>query len=191
MANRDALRAFQARLASRLQAARTADVSASWLAVEAGAGRYLFPLGHAGEIFPWTPPHPVPHTEPWFLGVANLRGGLYGVIQLAGFAAADAEPHARPSAAVAAAPPIATAGDGLRTQARLVALNELLEVNCALQVDRLVGLRGVEAFTASQPPAVDAATWLGHVYTDATGGQWQEIDLQALSRQPRFLDIGA
>jgi twitching motility protein PilI len=86
MANRDALRAFQSRLASRLQAARTTGVAATWLAVEAGEGRYLFPLGHAGEIFPWTPPQPVPYTESWFLGVANLRGGLYGVVQLSAFA---------------------------------------------------------------------------------------------------------
>jgi len=81
MANRDALRAFQSRLAGRLQAVRTAgSVSASWLAVEAGNAKYLFPLGHAGEIFPWTPPQPVPYTAPWFLGVANLRGGLFGVV---------------------------------------------------------------------------------------------------------------
>ena len=63
MANRDALRAFQSRLASRLQAARTTGVAATWLAVEAGEGKDLFPLGHAGEIFPWTPPQPVPYTE--------------------------------------------------------------------------------------------------------------------------------
>jgi twitching motility protein PilI len=23
---------------------------------------------------------PVPYAQPWFLGVANLRGGLYGVV---------------------------------------------------------------------------------------------------------------
>jgi len=94
MANRDALRAFQSRLASRLQAARTSGVSASWLAVEAGDSNYLFPLGHAGEIFPLMPPQPVPYTEPWFLGVANLRGGLYGVVQLSTFASGAATPPA-------------------------------------------------------------------------------------------------
>ena len=124
MADRDALRAFQSRLASRLQAARSTGVAASWLAVEAGGANYLFPLGHAGEIFPWTPPQPVPYTEPWFLGVANLRGGLYGVVELAAFAAGEAG---------------APAGDTSRAGARLVALNELLEVNCALLIDRLVG----------------------------------------------------
>jgi twitching motility protein PilI len=176
MANRDALRAFQSRLASRLQAARTSGVSASWLAVEAGDSKYLFPLGHAGEIFPWTPPQSVPYTEPWFLGVANLRGGLYGVVQLSTFA----------SGASAAA----VMSEAARAQSRLVALNELLEVNCALLIDRLVGLRGVEAFTESQAPDGEAPAWFGHSYIDAAGARWQEINLQALSQQPQFLSIG-
>ncbi|MGJ7528288.1 chemotaxis protein CheW [Variovorax sp. GB1P17] len=178
MANRDALRAFQSRLASRLQAARTTGVAATWLAVEAGEGKYLFPLGHAGEIFPWTPPQPVPYTEPWFLGVANLRGGLYGVVQLSAFAAG-------------ASGGAAAATEATRIQSRLVAFNELLEVNCALLVDRLAGLRGAEAFTASEAPGAEAPAWHGHLYTDATGECWQEVNLQALSQQPQFLSIGA
>ena len=177
MANRDALRAFQSRLASRLQAARTSDVTASWLAVEAGDANYLFPLGHAGEIFPWVAPQSVPYTEPWFLGVANLRGGLFGVVHLSTFATG------------AAAAPVLN--DATRAQSRLVALNEMLEVNCALLIDRLVGLRGVDAFVASEAPQDDSPAWLGHSYTDAAGGRWQEINLQALSQQPQFLSIGA
>ncbi|MBO9514876.1 MAG: chemotaxis protein CheW [Variovorax sp.] len=176
MANREALRAFQSRLAGRLQAARTSGVSASWLAVEAGDANYLFPLGHAGEIFPWVYPQEVPYTEPWFLGVANLRGGLYGVVELSSFMTGAPAPAATEAA---------------RAQSRLVALNEMLEVNCALLIDRLVGLRGVDAFVASEPPEPDAPAWLGHSYNDATGARWQEINLQALSQQPRFLSIGA
>ncbi|RYF56626.1 MAG: chemotaxis protein CheW, partial [Comamonadaceae bacterium] len=145
--------------------------------VEAGAGRYLFPLGQAGEIFPWTVPTPVPYTQPWFLGVANLRGGLWGVAQLSAFMG---EPVIRPQA-----------GDVSRDQTRLVAFNELLDVNCALVVDRLVGLRGVEAFTASEAPAATAAPWLGATYLSAQGESWQELNLQVLAQQPEFLSIGA
>jgi twitching motility protein PilI len=177
MANRDALRAFQSRLAGRLQAARSTGVSASWLAVEAGDAKYLFPLGHAGEIFPWTQPQPVPYTEPWFLGVANLRGGLYGVVQLSTFATGQRN--------------AATVTEATRAQSRLVALNELLEVNCALQIDRLIGLRGVESFTDAAAPDADAPAWMGHAYIDADGGKWQEVNLQALSQQSEFLSIGA
>ncbi len=176
MSKRDSLRAFQSRLATRLQAARSASASASWLAVEAGKTGYLIPLSHAGEIFPWTEPQPVPYTAPWFLGVANLRGGVFGVVELGAFVSGTSESDAAPSGA---------------TQARLVALNELLEVNCALRIDRLVGLRGVEAFTDSKAPADGAPAWLGHAYTEPSGASWQEINLQALSQQPQFLSVGA
>lgn len=177
MAAREALREFQSRLAGRLQAAHTTNVAA-WLAVEAGSGRYLFPLGQAGEIFPWTALTQVPYTHPWFLGVANLRGGLWGVVQLSAFMG---EP----------APRSQLAAEAPRDQARLVAFNEVLDVNCALVIDRLVGLRGVEAFTASQPRADSAPPWVGATYTTAQGERWQELNLQVLAQQPEFLSIGA
>ena len=86
MANREALRELQSRLASRLQAARAEGaVQASWLAVEAAGSKYLFPLTQSGEIFPFTTTLAVPYTRSWFMGVANLRGGLYGVVDLASF----------------------------------------------------------------------------------------------------------
>src|SRR3990167_3882150 len=81
MANREALRELQTRLASRLQAARTEGSSvSSWLAVESAGSFYLLPLGQSGEIFPWVSIQAVPYTQRWFLGVANLRGGLVGAI---------------------------------------------------------------------------------------------------------------
>lgn len=176
MANREALRELQSRLAGRLQAARTEQgIAASWLAVEAAGSRYLFPLGQAGEIFPWSVAQPVPYTHDWFLGVANLRGGLYGVVDLASF--------------VAERPPAQRSETG-RAESRLVALNTALEINCALVIDRLAGLRGVSAFTSSTERASEAPPYFGNGYTDAQGALWQEIDLHALSQQPRFLSIG-
>ena len=54
MANRQALRELQTRLADRLQAARTnTALGASWLAVQMGRHNYLLPLEQAGEIFSW------------------------------------------------------------------------------------------------------------------------------------------
>ncbi len=176
MANREALRELQTRLAHRLQAARAEGVQASWLAVEAAGARYLFPLAQSGEIFPFAHPQPVPYTQPWFLGVANLRGGLYGVVDLAGFASG------RPPA------PRTEAG---HAESRLVALNAALEVNCALLIDRLAGLRNLEAFASSSEPAEGSPPWFGSGYTDAAGAHWQEINLQALSQQPQFLSISA
>ena len=176
MANREALRDLQNRLASRLQAARTEGVQASWLAVESAGTRYLFPLTQAGEIFPFANAQPVPYTRPWFLGVANLRGGLYGVVDLASF--------------VAGRPPVMRS-DATRAESRLIALNSMLEVNCALLIDRLAGLRGLDAFSSSAEAPDGSPDYFGSGYIDANGAYWQEINLQALSQQPQFLSISA
>jgi twitching motility protein PilI len=176
MANREALRELQSRLASRLQAARSEGVQAAWLAVEAAGSKYLFPLSQAGEIFPYASTQGVPYTHPWFLGVANLRGGLYGVVDLASYVSGQAP---------------AQRSDAGRAESRLVALNQLLEINCALLIDRLAGLRNMEAFTASNAPPAGSPDYFGSGYTDATGAHWQEINLQALSQQPQFLSISA
>jgi twitching motility protein PilI len=176
MANRQALRDLQTRLASRLQAARTAGVQASWLAVESAGGKYLFPLAQSGEIFPFVSAQPVPYTQSWFLGVANLRGGLYGVVDLASFVGGQAP---------------AVRSDATRAESRLLALNAVLEVNCALLVDRLAGLRNLDAFSSSSEPPEGSPGYFGSGYTDANGAHWQEINLQALSQQPQFLSISA
>ena len=176
MANREALRELQSRLASRLQAARSEGVQAGWLAVEAAGRKYLFPLSQAGEIFPFAPPQAVPYTHDWFLGVANLRGGLYGVVDLASYAGGQ---------------PPAQRSDAARAESRLIALNSLLEINCALLVDRLAGLRNVDAFVASNDAPPGSPGYFGSGFTDAGGAFWQEINLQALSQQPQFLSITA
>jgi len=176
MANREALRELQSRLASRLQAARTEGVAASWLAVESAGRKYLFPLAQSGEIFPFTATQPVPYTQNWFLGVANLRGGLYGVVDLASFVGGQAP---------------AQRSDAGRAESRLVALNAILEVNCALLIDRLAGLRSLDAFTSSSDAPEGSPGYFGSGYTDAGGAYWQEINLQALAQQPQFLSISA
>ena len=176
MANRQAIRDLQSRLAGRLQAARTEGASALWLAVQSAGTRYLFPLTQSGEIFPWTSAQAVPYTHEWFLGVANLRGGLYGVVDLASF--------------VLGRPPV-TRTDSARGEARLVALGSSLDINCALLIDRLAGLRSADAFVASSARAPEAPDFFGNRYTDAEGAHWQEINLQALSLQPQFLSISA
>jgi twitching motility protein PilI len=176
MANREALRDLHARLADRLRAAKSGDVAASWLAVFAAGNHYLFPLAQAGEIFPWTPPLSVPYSRHWFLGVANLRGGVYGVVDLAAFVSGSPRP-----------PP----EDLIRNELRLVTFNAVMELNCGLLVDRLDGLRHQDAFVRSDPAPPQAPEFFGTVFTDAGGTHWQEINLQTLARHVDFLSISA
>lgn len=176
MAKREALRELQTRLAERLQAAMTELPSASWLAVQCGGQGLMFPLRTAGEIFTAAGVLPVPHTQPWFLGVANLRGGLHGVVDLAGFLGLRTRP---------------LAVDNLGDQARLLALNPASGGHCALLVDRLAGLRNPGQLTRLPDPPGPRPSFAGARYRDTQGQEWQEIDLAALAQQEQFLGIAA
>ncbi len=177
MANRQSLKDLQVRLAERLSAARTEAASASWLAVEAGGEGYLVPLVQAGEIFSWTNLQAVPYTQSWYSGVVNLRGGLYGVVDLAALLGQEG-----------------SAGRGLErvtTDSRLVGLHGALGVNAVLWIDRLLGLRNPSAFSSVSEPDAKPFAWFARTMVDLQGRQWQELNLQLLASDEVFLAIAA
>ena len=170
MANKQALRDLQSRLAERLQAARTEPLAKSWLAVECSSRGFLFPLREAGEIFALAPMVPVPHSHRWFLGVSNLRGHLHGVVDLAGFLGVKAtEPG--------------------REQARLVGFNQALDINCVLLVDRLSGLRSEDELTRDADDDAVRPAFAGARFRDASARVWQELNLAELAGDESFLRI--
>ncbi len=170
MANKQALRDLQSRLAERLQAARTQERGRSWLAVECSSRGFLLPLRDAGEIFALAPMAPVPHSHRWFLGVSNLRGHLHGVVDLAGFLG------------------LKTA-EASREQARLVGFNQALDINCVLLVDRLSGLRSEEELEPESDDDGARPAFVGSRYRDASRRLWQELNLSALAGDEAFLGI--
>lgn len=192
MSSREALRALQDRLALRLQAApgEAEGAQARWLAVHAGGARYLVPLAQAGEIFPFAPPHPVPYTQGWFLGVAHLRGGLWAAVDLGAFIAGQAGGADEPGRRDAGGG-VTGGGDASGGDARLVTFHALLDVNGALRIDRLAGLRAPEDFSASAPAPEGAPGWFASRYCDDRGEAWQALCLRTLARDPRFLALAA
>jgi len=170
MANKQALRELQTRLAERLQAARTQVRGQSWLAVECSGRGFLLPLREAGEIFALAPVLAVPYSHRWFLGVANLRGHLHGVVDLAGFLG------------------VKTTEIG-RDQSRLVGFNQALDLNCVLLVDRLSGLRSDEELTVEADEVAARPAFVGARLRDASGRVWQELVLSALASDEAFLKI--
>ena len=91
-------------------------------------------------------------------GVLNVRGSLLGVVHLAAFLEADSGQIT---------PPVT----GVVPNASVVTLNELLEVNSALQVDSLAGLRSSDAFKAAERPDPEAPSYFGNLFTDVDGTQ--------------------
>jgi twitching motility protein PilI len=177
MANKQALRDLQTRLADRMKQVRSETPGVSWLAVDCAGQGLLLSLKQAGEIFDLGALLPVPHTQPWLAGVVNLRGGVFTVVDLARFLGLRNSTPQAPS----------------QGHARLVAFNAALGINGALMIDRLEGLRHAADLQSvdqgsdnASRPAFALARW-----RDAAGRWWQEIDLAALAQSPQFLAITA
>ena len=191
MANKQALRDLQTRLAERMQQVRTEQPGVSWLAVDCAGQGLLIALRQAGEISTPGEVLPVPHTQPWLAGVVNLRGGVCTVVDLAAFLGL----RDGASAHLPNPPP---------AQPRLVAFNAALDINAAVLVDRLEGLRHAVDLQREPEPTPESPDNAGPVpgaqpmgrpafalarWHDAAGRMWQEIDLAELARLPQFLAV--
>jgi twitching motility protein PilI len=159
---RSRLRQYQAQLLARIQAAPGAGaLRMQQLGLASGGERYLIDLLDAGEIVPLAAVTPVPLTRPWYLGLANVRGNLVGVIDLARYLGGEAlAPASGPAA-------------------RLVTFAPSLGFNCALLVSRVYGLRQAGDMT----PA-------GERLRDPDANEWTPLSLAALVRAERFAHIG-
>jgi twitching motility protein PilI len=172
---RSRLRQYQVQLLERMQAAKSgAAIGVRELGVVIGGHHCLLDLTQIGEIVTPQPVAPVPLARDWYLGLANIRGDLTGVIDLARY-----QGHA-------------AGGTATPTERRLITFSPKLGFNCALLADRVLGLRkssemsGVDRPASAQPmPA-----WADHQFDDAHGQRWTMLDLAQLVREPRFLLAG-
>jgi len=167
------LRSFQQELATRLASKTAAQVESSRLGLACGGEQWLIRLADAGEVIAVPPIAVVPLTKPWFVGVANIRGNLYSVVDLAVFLGREGPaPH----------------GSGV--QARMVVFGPRAgDLKTGVIVERVLGLRNL-AELAPVAPFADAPAWYGQRWMDADGGAWQEIDLAKLAAEPAFLQAG-
>jgi twitching motility protein PilI len=169
---RSRLREFQERIAQRIAQARTTTASAPRLALRAGEMNLLFELAETGEIV-GVPPviTKVPHTRDWFVGLANVRGQLIGVVDLTRFFGGPATP--------------------VDAASRAVLLSPALGVNAAVLATRVQGLRNLSDLSA-QPAQVlaGAASYTVGGWRDGAETSWVEISLGSLSQSEEFLQIG-
>lgn len=154
--------------------ARSVEATATWLAVEAGAQKLLLPLQQSGQISGLQSLQRVSYTQPWFLGVSNIRGQIFGVVDLAAFMTGEKTPVQK---------------DMAKRDARLVAFNPDLEINCALLVGRLQGLKSPEDFSEYTPVSDSTHGYLCGEYVDREGTRWKELDLELLAMLDGFLKI--
>lgn len=174
MSSKEAPQTLQTRLAERLQSAAEGKLTPSWLAIKVSGCGFLLPLSQSGEIYPWVDPHRVPYAKDWFLGVANLRGSLCGVVSLAKYMDLENKTQLLMR-------PVQTVTAHVNDK-RLVAFHPTFEINTVLAVDQLMGLKSADQMVATPTP---------DIYLDEDEQAWRQIDLGLLVQNPQFIGIEA
>jgi twitching motility protein PilI len=168
MAKKGSLRDFQAHLARRL-AGTSEQSAAGLLGIQSGPDYWLLNLSDSGEIVPLSPLTSVPLTQPWFAGIANIRGNLYSVVDFSAFQGKEATLR--------------------NASSRLLLVGTRHGSNAALLVTRMLGLRNIDDLTpvAADP---DAASWASDAFRDREGRCWKLLNVRRLLADERFLEIG-
>lgn len=169
-ARRTRLREFQSQLVERMQAASSGAVAqASQLAIMVGQTRWLLNLHEAGEIVSVGAITKVPLTKDWFLGMANVRGNLISVVDLARFCGMPPTP--------------------IDKESRIIAFSPALSFNSGLLVSRVMGLRNA-ADMQQEPGEAGAAPWAAQRFVDRESQVWTELNLSSIVQDQDFLHVG-
>jgi twitching motility protein PilI len=162
MSKRLNLREFQQNLSNRMQDKSRLGDQSSLLGVQIAGQNYLVSMTDISEVLSLPPLAPVPLTKQWFCGVANVRGNLYCVADMAAFLHQGAASGALAN--------------------RLLLVAERYAVNAALLVDKVFGLRDARNW---QKDALQTDQ-----YFDEQGLAWRKLNVIGLIEQPDFLQIG-
>lgn len=164
------LHSYQQDILAKLKEATSgvAEVAGSRLGVKVGDAYWLVSLADVNEVLPVPVMLSVPLTKSWFMGVANIRGVLYGVND---FSAIQGRGHSP-----------------LTRESRVLTVHQRFDVNIALLVDQLIGLRSpadMEVIKEHQ----GGEQWQGVQYKDASDIVWNELYLDVLLADPSFMQI--
>lgn len=144
------------------------------LGFEAGGEHWLVAASEAGEVLPVSRFARVPMTKPWFRGVVNIRGTLYGISDLASFEGKAATP-------ITSAARLLLFGNAARRNAG---------DNIALLMAATLGFKRLTSLEAL-PDAAERKPWHGARYRDESGRSWTTLRLARLVETPAFLDVAA
>ena len=129
----------------------------------------LIDLADSGEIILAPQIAPAPLVQPWFAGIANVRGNLFAVSDFSAFLGTQPTPH--------------------NANARLLLIGVRHGSNAALLVPRMLGLKKPENFV---PQADDEnfPDWGKQRFSDSEDRLWRKLAVRELLADRTFMNIG-
>ncbi len=168
MSKQSQLREYQTNILARLEEAKKAgaDAPSGYLGVVIGSKNVLVNLQEISETLPIVDIHAVPIVKPWFLGVANVRGVLYAINDLAQM--------------------LENSLTSISSNARLLLISEAVASNVAFVVEKLIGLRKVDEMKLYELMTEDTACLKAQTYQDDENRIWHMLDCDKLIRSKEF-----
>ena len=168
MAKGAQLREYQTSILARLEDAKKpgAEAQAGYLGVVIGSKNVLVNLQEISETLPILHIQRVPVVKPWFLGVANVRGVLYAINDLAHM--------------------LEHTFTTISSQTRLLLMNEVITSNVAFVVDKMIGLRKLDDMQLREEVAEDSLCLKAQTYQDGENRLWHMLDCDKLVRSKEF-----
>ena len=168
MAKGSRLREYQTSILARLEDAKKpgAEAQAGYLGVVIGSKNVLVNLQEISETLPILHIHRVPVVKPWFLGVANVRGVLYAINDLAQMLEHTFTP--------------------ISSEARLLLISEAITSNVAFVVDKMIGLRKLDEMKLREEDAKESLCLKAQTYQDVENRVWHMLDCDKLVRSKEF-----
>jgi twitching motility protein PilI len=166
------LHAYQQEILARLKESVEGGgaKAASKLGVSINGQNWLLALDDVSEVLPIPEITRVPQTQSWFMGMANVRGNLYALSDLAAYLGYQAT--------------------RIASDSRILLVHPKFDVNAGLLVERLIGLRSTDDMD-KQDDVGEQAAWYLSRYQDANNETWHEMDISKLLIQNEFMQIAA
>ena len=145
------------------------EESLALLVVAVGEDRYLIPMAEVSEVIAIPKLAHVPLTQPWFLGLANVRGNLYGITDLGVYLGGDPVPF--------------------NLKSRILLVMPGNKLYGGFIVNSMLGIRDLSEFTPVKLAKKKLPKCITAQYKDAEGRQWRELSLFKLIGDEKFLQV--
>ena len=168
MAKNSQLREYQNNILARLENAKKAGAEspAGYLGVVIGDKNVLVNLQEISETLPILEIQRVPLVKPWFLGVANVRGVLYAINDIAQL--------------------LENKITGISSNSRLLLISDSVTSNVAFLADKLIGLRKLDEMKMRNEIAPETVCLKQETYLDEDNKIWYLLDCDKLVRSKDF-----
>lgn len=164
------LHTYQQDILARLKSVKDNKSNAviSRLGIRVANKNYLVSLADISEVVAVPEVKKIPLTRDWLLGIANVRGNLAAITDLARFLGENVQQ--------------------ISSDSRVLLAHARFGVNAGILIERLIGLRDVNTMQLQQD-ILGEHVWQSKTYQDENKEDWQEINMEALMAEKEFLQV--